>query len=150
MAALTEWAKRNAGSYDERLATKVAMLPPGSSPGTVRHPFKVIPREEYLAKVRGKGIYRLAEKAPIVDVPLDQLNGIQRTINVERLMAHLKDPNMIAKGQRAPGHGGLIDKPLIVKVGGQLFTHDGHHRTAAAKLRGLDTIKARLVDLDGE
>jgi hypothetical protein len=150
MAALTEWAKRNAGSYDERLATKVAMLPPGGSPGTVRHPFKVIPREEYLAKVRGKGIYRLAEKAPIVDVSLGELNGIQRTINTERLMAHLKNPGMIAKGQRAPGHGGLIDKPLIVKVGGQLCIHDGHHRCSAAKLQGDSTIRARYVDLDGK
>lgn len=150
MATLTEWAKRNAGSYDERLVAKVALLAPGSSLGTVRHPFKIIPREEYLTKVRGRGIYRLAEKAPTVDVPLDELHGIQRSINTERLMAHLRDPGMVAKGQRAPGHGGLVDKPLVVKVDGKLFIHDGHHRLSAAKLRGVDTAKVRLVDLDGK
>jgi hypothetical protein len=55
---------------------------------------------------------------------------------------------LIPDGTRAPGHGALIDLPIIVKMGGELFVHDGHHRLSAAHLRGEATARVRLVDLD--
>jgi hypothetical protein len=126
------------------------VLEPGERPGTARVPFPVVDREAYLKAVRGKGIADRVEKAPIKRVPLRSLKAIQKTVNAERLAEHVADPNLIPEDARKHGSGMLTSKPVIVKLAGELHLHDGHHRATAALLRGEDSIKARVVDLDEE
>lgn len=123
-------------------------LAAGDRPGIVRHPFKLASREDYLRQVRGAGIFKRAEEAKIQDVPLKEIWGLQRHVNVERLQAHYDNPSLIPLGTRSSGHGGLTDMPTFTKVGGKLYVHDGHHRAAAAHLKGAQSIRARVVDLD--
>ena len=99
---------------------------------------------------RGTNIAAKSLHAPIALVRLDQLTAIQGSINRERLGQHLANPKLNAEGTRAPGHGMLIDRPVVVKVGGTFYIHDGHHRLTAQALRGLSTAKVRLIDLDAE
>jgi len=142
---LRTWARATVQNYrpDPTLT-----LSPGDKPGIVRHPFKLADRNEYLRQIRGSGIFKRAEEAAIQDVKLSELYGLQRHVNAERLQAHYDNPGLIPMGTRAPGHGGLVDVPTIVRVGGRLFAHDGHHRATAAHLRGQPSIRARVVDLD--
>lgn len=128
--------------------TKAKALTPSLKPGSVQVPFPVTARSEYLKKIKGAGVWKRSEDAPIRKVPLSSLNAIQRGVNVERLHAHLEDPHLIPKGTRAPGHGGLIDYPLVVHVDGKNFAHDGHHRLTGSWLRGQKDATVRYVDLD--
>lgn len=124
---------------------------PATGEGALRHPFATVARAEYLAKLKPFGsIAKRTHDAPIALVNLHELTGIQETINAERLDQHRTDPKMIPPGTRAAGHGMLIDRPVVVRVGGQLFIHDGHHRLTAAVLRGATSAKVRFVDLDAE
>lgn len=142
-------AKAWASSADDP-TKKIGSLLPGEVEGTSRHPFPVVDRAEYLAMIQGFGsIAARTHGAPIALIDISDLTAIQSTVNRERLVAHLQDPRM-NDGKRASGHGGLIDRPVVVKVGGRFFVHDGTHRTLAAHLRGQTSIKARLVDLDGD
>lgn len=140
-------AKAWASSGDDP-EQRISKLLPGEVDGTSRHPFQVMDRDQYLEMIKPFGsIARRTHDAPIALVNLSDLIGIQGTINRERLVAHLRDPAM-NEGMRASGHGGLIDRPVVVRLGGQLYLHDGHHRLTAAHLRGQDVAKVRLVDLD--
>ena len=142
-----EWVRE-----DLTPADKAARLPPGTSAGTSQLPFQVIDREEYLASIKEHGsIAKRTHGAPTALVNLADLHAIQSSVNNERLGAHLEQPaGLVAPGARAAGHGGLVDKPVVVKKNGALFIHDGHHRLTAAHLRGQETAKVRLVDLDGD
>lgn len=143
--ALRTWAGAKSSSALEDPATK---LRPGDKPGTLRHPFRTIDREEYLRQIQGSGVFKRSETAPIEDVKLAGLHSPQRTINAERLSAHLADPALVPSGARGAGHGGIIDLPTVVRLGGRDTLHDGNHRASAAFLRGQKSIKARVVDLD--
>jgi hypothetical protein len=123
-------------------------MEPSGTAGAVRVPFPVASRSSYLSKIKGKGIFEKAEKTTPTDVPLDQLHAIQRTVNVEQLTNYANDPGRVKPGTRAPGHGGLIDKPVVVKVDGKMHIHDGHHRLAAQMMKGATHAKARVIDLD--
>ncbi len=130
---------------------RVKRLPPGDGLGTSRVPFQVADRDAYLAMVREHGsVASKTHDAPIALVKLSDLIAIQNTINDERLVQHLDDPAMVPEGKRASGHGGLVDRPVVVRKDGVLYIHDGHHRLTAAQLRGQSTAKVRLVDLDGQ
>lgn len=141
--SLTKWAGSD-GSEQARAGRMV----PGSRPGTAQVPFPKISREQYLALVGGSGIPRLAEKAKIVPVRLDELRAIQSDVNLEQMTKHANDPLMNPPGSRASGSGMPIDRPIVVRKNGQLFIHDGHHRLTLAKLRGSGEALVRLVDLD--
>lgn len=132
------------------VAAKMKALVPGTSEGTAKVPFPIVGRETYLSKIKGSGIFKRAEDAPKVRVPLDKLTGIQQTVNTERLSKYVDDPKSVKSGTRAPGHGGLIDLPVVVKKDNKLFIHDGHHRLTAAKLRGEPDARVRFVNLDEE
>ncbi len=131
-------------------STRLQEMEPGESTGTVQHPFSTIDRESYLASVRGSGIARRSQFAPIALVNLSDLVAIQGSVNTERVSQHLSDPRMVQPGTRAPGHGMLVDRPLVVRKNGMLFVHDGTHRLTAAWCRGQETAKVRFVDLDAE
>jgi len=138
-----QWA--GAGSDPE---SRLTSLLPGEVDGTVRHPFKVVDRQQYLQMIKPFGsIAARTHGAPIALVNLSDVASIQNTVNRERLVAHLRDPYM-NEGKRGSGHGGLIDRPVVVRLQGQLYLHDGNHRLTAAHLRGQTTAKVRLVDLD--
>ena len=132
------------------LITKMRLLAPGVTPGSLQHPFPVKLREDYLELVRGKGIFKRAENVQPSKVPLASLTAIQRGVNMERLAQHLEDPRLVEEGTRAPGHGGKVDLPVITKIGGKMFIHDGHHRLVGAHLRGQKLVSVRLVDLDAD
>jgi hypothetical protein len=147
-ASAKEWARP-----DEELGPmdRAKRLHPGGSAGTSKVPFPVADRDAYLAMTREAGsIAQKTHGAPIALVNLSDLHAIQNTINDERLEQHLASPDMVAPGTRGSGHGGLVDKPVVVRKDGILYIHDGHHRLTAAAMRGQDTAKVRLVDLDGE
>lgn len=135
-------------SGPETTAERLSRLENGESFGTAKHPFRTIERESYLRSVRGAGIARLSHHAPIALVNLSDLVAIQGTVNPERVGHHLDEPRLYQQGTRAPGHGMLVDRPVVVRKNGMLFIHDGHHRLTAAHLRGATSAKVRLVDLD--
>jgi hypothetical protein len=143
-----QWAKANE-SREKRQGWRLQSLLKGERDGTVRHPFRVIDREDYLAKIKGRGIVKRVDTAPVDTVDLEGLTGIQKSVNVERLGQHLEDESLIPEGQRSAHAGMLTDLPVIVKSGGQHYVHDGHHRATAAWVRGERAIGARVVDLDG-
>jgi hypothetical protein len=138
------WAANVQPSPEERLAD----LPAADGFGTVQHPFQMIDRDAYLSAIKGAGIARRTHGAPIALVNLHDLVAIQGSINPERVGHHLADPKLYAPGARAPGHGMLVDRPVIVRKNGMLMIHDGHHRLTAMHLRGQTTAKVRFVDLD--
>ena len=142
------WARNRMEAPKDMVYSRAGTLEDGAHEGTAKHPFPVTDRQAYLDAVRGKGIAALTHKAPVGTVRLDKLNGIQQTINRERLGQHLANPRLIGDGTRAPGHGGLIDLPVVVRLGGKLIIHDGHHRLSAAQLRGDQTARCRFIDLD--
>lgn len=144
---LQAWAADGQPEPEER----VHELEAGDRSGTLRHALQThVPREQYLAMIKGAGIPARTHTAPIALVNISDLVGIQETINEERLGQHLADPRLYAHGTRSPGHGALIDRPIVVRVGGRMFCHDGHHRVTAASLRGADSVKVRYIDLDAE
>ena len=116
-------------------------------PGTRKVPFKLVDRSTYRTSIKGAKVRTRANVAEPVAVPLSELHATQERVNAERVAQHL-DGQVYAPGARAPGHGGLVDFPIVVRVNGQLHLHDGHHRAAAAHARGDRTIQARVVDVD--
>ncbi len=143
--AVRAWARR---SVVDRLGVRIRAMEPGARPGTALVPFPRIDAGEYKKLVRGKRISERAEKAPVRPVPLAELTAIQRTVNLERLEQHARDPKLNRPGLRSPGHGGLVDLPIVVRQGGKSFLHDGHHRSVGALLRGERSVRARVVDLE--
>lgn len=123
-------------------------LEAGERAGTLRVPFPDVAHADYLAMVRGRGIARLVDDAPVERVPLASLTAIQRSVNAERLEQHLDDPDLVPAGARKHGSGMLKDAPVVVRLGGKSYLHDGHHRATAALLRGETHVRARVVDLD--
>lgn len=135
-------------SRSDPSAARTVGLEPGRLPGTAVVPFPKVEHEEYRKMIRGAGIPKRVETAPVEDVPLASLTSAQRTVNLERLEQHLEDPRLARRGSRAPSTGMLRDKPVVVRIGGRSYIHDGNHRSTAALLRGERTIRARVVDLD--
>lgn len=117
------------------------------APGTRKVPFKLADRVAYRAAIKGARVRVRADVAEPQDVPLAELTATQARVNDERVAQHL-DQQLYAEGTRAPGHGGLVDFPIVVRLNGQLYLHDGHHRAAAAYARGDRSIRARVVDVD--
>lgn len=142
------WAQAN-DSSDKRKGWRLRSLLKGERDGTVRHPFRVVDRDDYLAKIRGKGVVSRVDDAPVKSIDLEELTGIQRTVKVERLQQHLDDEDLIPEGKRSEHGSMLIDMPVVVKIGGETYLHDGHHRATAAWVRGERAVGARVVDLDG-
>lgn len=145
-AGVKAWAQNEFAPPEERAGN----LRSGLVDGTAVHDFPVTDRALYLQQIQGANIPAKSHTAPIALVRLDQLTAIQETVNRERLGQHLANPKMNPEGARSSGHGMLIDRPVVVKVNGTFFIHDGHHRLTAQALRGLSTAKVRLIDLDAE
>ncbi len=146
-SGLLDWAHASE-TAEKRASWRLKSLLKGERDGTVRHPFPVTDREQYLKDIKGKNIPKRVDEAPIESVPLAELHGIQRSVNVERLAQHLEDEDLVPEGKRSPNAGMLVDLPVVVKMNGKDYLHDGHHRATAAWVRGERAIGARVVDLD--
>jgi hypothetical protein len=119
--------------------------PGGPNPAT---PFRFIDRKAYEDLIGNRELNALIEAAPVVDVPIVSLVAIQHTINAVRVAQYLEKPNMRRRGMRDPVHGGPIDLPICIHLGGVNYLHDGHHRLTADKLLGARLARCRYVDLD--
>jgi hypothetical protein len=109
-------------------------------------PFPVIDREEYRALKGGVSIAPLTREVEPTFEPIAGLIAIQSTISEDRLEEY--ERGTARASARGLAGGAEIDVPILVKVNGNRYIHDGHHRTCAAWLNGATTIRARLVDLD--
>jgi hypothetical protein len=111
-------------------------------------PFTFADKGAYKSRFVNEVINGAIEAAPVVDVPLEGLRAIQHTVDPGHVRAYAEDPGRVAPGTRHDRHGGLVDHPVVLRLGGVSYLHDGHHRATAALLTGRSTIAARLVDLD--
>jgi hypothetical protein len=88
------------------------------------------------------------DKGEITHVPLHGGNiyATQPRVTNRGVNAYLNDP------QRKPGSGRANypanDRPIFVHHGGNYYTLDGHHRTAAAMLRGDEHVEGHVYDAD--
>ncbi len=138
--------KRWAEVAHDRAAMAMRRLEPAGA-GRLAMPLPHITNEEYRGIIRGAGIVRRVDSAPIEDVPIASITSIQGSLNAERLAEYVGGKK-VRPGQRKPSSGMLCDRPIIVRKGGVSYSHDGNHRIVAAMLDGEKTIRARVVDLD--
>lgn len=113
-------------------------------------PFPVADREAYKASIARAGVAGRTIGADVVEVAIASLKAIQRTVSDARLLQYERGDVPLVPGIRAAGHGAIVDVPIVVRIGGQNYLHDGHHRTVAAWLAGADFVSARLIDLDAD
>lgn len=146
--SLASWSK--ASSSTTSALHRLESLPPVKHGVTPPSPLVVGDKDRYHeACVRAGYPGHLAPEikdAPIQSVPLTGVRTIQRSVNPERVLQYLRDPS--TKPVARNGHNGPVDVPIVVQAGGVRWLHDGHHRCAAAILRGEPSVRARFVDLD--
>jgi len=127
---------------DEALA-RLQRLPslPGKK-GRVSHGFPVASSAAYGGKVSRKE----ADDAPVQNVPLAKLHGVQRGVQSNRVAEYLEEGGSAPEGLKSPS-GYPRDLPIVVNTGGKLYIHDGHHRMTAQKLMGKTEAPARVVTI---
>lgn len=125
-------------------AIAAAQRLPYERKGMVRQPFPVTDGKRAYG---GRVSKEEALEAPIEDVPLRRLEGVQRGVSLRRLEQHVRSANVTEPGYRTPG-GYPKDLPIVVKVGDRMIVHDGHHRLTAAKLLGGTEARARVVTMN--
>jgi hypothetical protein len=88
------------------------------------------------------------DKGEITHVPLHGGNvyATQPRVTNRGVNAYLNDPQRKSGSGRAnyPAN----DRPIFVHHGGNYYTLDGHHRTAAAMLRGDEHVEGHVYDAD--
>lgn len=131
-----------------RARAMLDLLPPSETGHGLAVPFPFKDRTGYQAGRDNKQINAAIERAPIVTVPLAGLYAIQHSIRESKVLYHLEHPR--SPGALHPDAGTPVDRPIVVQAGGVRYIHDGHHRLSADKLRGMQSAKVRLVDLDKE
>jgi hypothetical protein len=146
---LDKWASARDGSK-ELAKAKLAKMPVSETNKGVKVPFPFADKAAYKDRFSNSEINAAIESAPHRDVPLDQLHSIQHSVKPERVAQYIDHPDAVPEGAEHPTAKTPIDEPVVVKYGGKLFLHDGHHRSAAALLTGKKSIRARLVDLDSD
>ena len=139
--------ERAARSPEMALSLLHAFPAPG---GQVAVPLRFVSREGYQKVIGSAAINQRIDEAPIKDVPVDSLVAIQHTVDRARVEEYIRNPNLVRKGTKHKEHGGVVDRPIVVRCKATNYLFDGTHRTTAAKLLGARIIKARFVDLDAE
>lgn len=88
------------------------------------------------------------DKGEITHVPLhgSTVYATQARVTKHGVDSYLKDPDR-RSGSGRPNYP-ANDRPIFVKHGGSYFTLDGHHRTAAAMLRGDKSVEGHVYDAD--
>jgi hypothetical protein len=148
-AATSKWLDRTsrASRTPEQALALLRSWPGGPNVAT---PLRFVDRKAYEELVGNRELNALIESAPVIQVPVASLVAIQHTINAERVAQYIQKTNLRRRGMRDPKHGGLVDLPIVVRLGGTSYLHDGHHRLCAAKLLGARLETVRYVDLDQE
>jgi 8-oxo-dGTP pyrophosphatase MutT (NUDIX family) len=97
---------------------------------------------------RENGFAPWHEKGEIGPVPLHGGNvyATQPRVTNRGVNMYLKDPDRKSSSGR-PNYP-ANDRPIFVKHGGDYYTLDGHHRTAAAMLRGDEHVEGHVYDAD--
>jgi hypothetical protein len=116
----------------------------------VATPLRFVDRKAYEDLIGNRELNALIEAAPVRQVPVASLTAIQHTVNAQRVAQYIQNPALRRRGTRDPVHGGLIDLPIVVHLGGTSYLHDGHHHVTAYKLLGAKLVTVRYVDLDKE
>ena len=145
------WLSKLSGSRVQRALDALAELPP--YPGKtkhVAHPFGWVDKSFIKDAHPNKEIHAAIERAPVVEVPLASVVGIQHTVTPRTVAEYIKTGGFVPPGTRSPGHGGLIDFPVVIRQGGINALWDGHNRACCFALLGARTMLARLVDFDAE
>ena len=87
-------------------------------------------------------------KGEITHVPLRGPNvyATQARVTNRGVNMYLRDPDK-KSGSGRPNYP-ANERPMFVKHGGEYYTLDGHHRTAAAMLRGDEHVEGHVYDAD--
>lgn len=126
-----------------RKAQELPGLPEFTRQDRVPHPWPVASSRAYGGKVEKQQ----ALDAPVEEVPLDRLRGVQRGVRRDKLISYLNSGGDAEPG-KASDNGYPRDLPIVVRTGGRLYIHDGHHRLTAHWLLGDEAAKARVVTID--
>lgn len=148
-ASTTRWLDRTSrATRSPQQALALLRSWPGGP--NVATPLRFVDRKVYEDRIGNRELNALIDAAPVEQVPVASLVAIQHTINAERVAQYVQKINLRRRGTRDPRHGGLIDLPIVVRIGGTNYLHDGHHRVTADKLLGARLVTVRYVDLDQE
>lgn len=148
MAKIGKWVN-DGGARTPEQAMALLQAMPGAG-ATLPVPLRYISREGYQEVIGHREMNARIDAAPIREVPIDSLVAIQHTVDRKQVEHYIDNGGKVRRGTTHTGHGGVVDTPIVVRCKGTSYLFDGHHRTVAAKLRGMRTIKARYVDLDAE
>lgn len=149
--SLSAWAMPAGGTLPQALA-KLRELPHAEHGVRPPPPLVVGSKDAYHAACARAGypghLAPEIKAAPIVAVDVRGLHTIQQSVKADRVAQYLRNPALTPPDARSEKHGGPVGYPIVVKVGGVRWIHDGHHRLTAMVLRGEAKIRARFVDLD--
>lgn len=143
-----EWSRAQGAEVDAALA-RLRELP--LAPGKTRHvlhPFGFVDRAFIKQQFPHEVLRAAVDLAPVVDVPLAHVVGIQHSVTTATVAQYIVDGEQAADGLRSPEHGGLIDHPICIRCDGVNVWWDGHNRGTAAWCLGRETEPARFADLD--
>lgn len=138
---LAKWA-RTSSSASDRLPSS------DRHEGAAEHPFAIVDRKEYrrVVGLTNARFNRRIDKSPEREQPIGGLVAIQHTVLAERVDEYVAEP---ARDDRKESPVSTT-LPIVVRVGGVRYIHDGTHRLTAAHLRGEEKARVRYLDLDGE
>lgn len=143
--SLAAWA-RAADTGVSRALVKVDLLPQSETGHGLAVPFPFLDRSAIKGRHSNREINAAITAAPKVSVPLDGLHAIQHSVKRAKLVDHLSRPS--EPGTLNPETRTPVDLPIVIQQDGVRYIWDGHHRATVAKLRGLQSVRARLVDFD--
>lgn len=146
MKGLGKWAAKQGERSPEQAISLLRSYAVGSDTAAVPLPF--VDRGFYEQTIGNRELNEKIRQAPIVDIPISCLTAIQHTVRASRVEQYIRDPKLTKAGSMNPKSRTPIDVPVVVKLGGKCFLHDGNHRTVARVLLGCRSIKGRMVDLD--
>jgi hypothetical protein len=90
----------------------------------------------------------MRESADVYEVPCKDLHAVQSGVSAAKVRGLLHHPEVFDR----PGHvndAGLSDDlPIVVRYGGKLYLHDGHHRVVAQRMMGAEQVRVRVVKID--
>ena len=145
LVVVTSDSRRYRANPTKTALKRIEQTPPGIDDG-MPHGFPLSPIPDYVI-VAQPGYRQKAANAPLVRVPLASLYATQLDVERGGTAFHVLHPDAVPPGLRKAS-GVHADKPIVVRFRGMLHIVNGHHRLAAAKLRGKTHARVRFVDLD--